>query len=174
MFMKEIDGKYSIVELRDGSEGNYEVARQHYRDFSRLEKDNPDGFKKLCARVKNNPDLPLTEEHKAILVDVGLAWHSKDAPEVILSRPEKEIKNFICLIVQVKPISRLFSFLSGHSGVDYKLVSPFKYAEPGAPDQVAPGDRIAMEWAGRNVTDSPACKLFPNPGRKFVDRYGHN
>jgi len=171
--MEEIFGGYTQVELRDGREGNYQVAQKYFRDFSRLEREFPAGFKKLCARVMANPALELTEEHKGILVDVGLAYRrSEDAKQFTndprpfdLAKPEDEIKDFLVLTVIQKPLSSLRAFFSTSADVDYKLVTPFMYPKSGYPDEVADGKKacVILEWAGQDSRDYPGDKLVPYP-----------
>ena len=171
--MQEILGGYTAVELRDGSVGNLEVARQYYRDFERFSTERPDDFKSFCAAVMADPYTPFTEAQKLVLVDAGLAWRPDlHSSEAILKRPQAEIVNFVQISVEERKPGYLAAFFSAHPRTEYKLVSPFRRAAAGSPDVVPERHKksVILDWIGSDTRDYPGYQLLPE-GRAAPKKY---
>ena len=160
--MQEILGGYTEVELSDGRKGNYEVARQYYRDFDRLRIETPEGFNRVCDAVLSKTPRAWNDAEKRDLTIAGLAFASAAEGKFVLKRPEDEISAFIRLAVRESLVSQIFGIVTSGEP-QYDLRSPFKHHASGEPDEV-PAERrqpVVLDWVGPDTREYPGYKLLP-------------
>lgn len=119
-----------MVRLNDNSLCDEAKILGYYNAFQYLKSKKPDLFHKLCARVFCQAKLPLTEEHKAILIEIGLADRTLDSQQRIQLHDREELVTHL-LMVCVQPrapgiVDRLKSLFNGDCAQPvYDIISPF-------------------------------------------------
>lgn len=163
--MQEIMGGYTEVELRDGRIGNYQVARQFYQDFSRLEAEHPEAFQLMARHLLHDGSLKnLSETCVQACRDIGLLYHETSRTgDLQWRRPVEELREFAKVALAMKRagfLSKLFGF---EASPRYKICSPFKNPSSTAPDQVAPVNlkTVIIDWAGSDTRDYTGHRLIP-------------
>jgi hypothetical protein len=145
--MQEVYGEYKRTILKDGSEGNYEVATDFFCVLEQMKKVRPAAFNRLAAAVHGLGDASELE---------GVANHY---------RPE--IKSDFFELARLATVETPMSTLARKYGVPlsprFTLASPFQKHAQGQPGIVDDKDRqtVVFDWAGPHYEICPIYRLRP-------------